>query len=106
MTDDELKAIEEGAHYANGLFKGISGDEFDALIAEVRRLRAENAALREVVGVAKCEKCSGEGGYSVPCSDPQCGDSTWDHYCDGRYERCQHLSLKAALARIDGREAR
>lgn len=30
----------------------------------------------------------------VPCSDPQCGDSTWDHECDMRTERitcdCKH----------------
>lgn len=33
-------------------------------------------------------RCSGR---SI-CSDPQCGDSTWDHYCDlgGHDERCCH----------------
>lgn len=27
-----------------------------------------------------CRDCSGTG--VSRCRDPQCGDSTWDHYCD------------------------
>lgn len=25
---------------------------------------------------------------NIDCSDPQCGDSTWDHYCESDYRPC------------------
>jgi len=47
--------------------------------------RAQEANLIERFGEAvftaqKCKSCFGRG--TLNCDDSQCGDSTWDHYCN------------------------
>jgi len=33
-----------------------------------------------LIEVRRCARCRGRG--DLPCPDPQCGDSTWDHACE------------------------
>ncbi len=42
----------------------------------------------DIINKYKCKKCGGHGWIDVNCSDPQCGDSTWDHYCTSDYIKC------------------
>jgi hypothetical protein len=67
VTDDELAAIEARAKelFRSGLTHGgISGDVRD-LVAEVRRLRTEEARLRQAMAVAIEEMHDGEGRSGV-----------------------------------------
>lgn len=59
--------------------------------AELQAL-AEAAVLRWIAqgcraGPVHCPGC--RGGIDKPCDDPQCGDSTWDHYCNAGWEPCE-----------------
>lgn len=51
--------------------------------AEAAKLSEQNAELRAALeDIAKETQT-----VLIPCSDPQCGDSTWDHHCNERHER-------------------
>ena len=41
-------------------------------------LAAAREALKKRIW---CQRCDGQGDWELDCTDPQCGDSTWDHYC-------------------------
>lgn len=46
----------------------------------------------------RCKKCGGRG--SRDCDDPQCGDSTWDHFCnDGA--PCHSCGGKSFASQMD-----
>lgn len=52
---------------------------------------AVEAMARAIPGFLSCWRCRGTGTVEAPCSDPQCGDSTWDHECDdGRKVPCSY----------------
>lgn len=114
MTDDDLASIEARHRrmYENDYvqWQAAGGDiecehgyalpcptcdrrlnqrDVPALVREVRALRElakELAAL--VSGEAICSVCRGTGQAYRHCSDPQHGDSTWDHDCDDDYDSC------------------
>lgn len=63
-----------------------------------RRAPVDNAAAVAGELVAFVEEIAQETfGYYTSCSDPQCGDSTWDHDCDSR--RVEEPSARAEQAR-------
>lgn len=47
-----------------------------------------------------CSRCNGSGTVSVSCDDPQCGDSTWDHYCNEGSEPCPECVGKGLPPRV------
>lgn len=61
----------------------------DGLRAAERQARwkqLEHRPLRELIDAAACaaERLCVHGrreAHDIPCKDPQCGDSTWDHDC-------------------------
>ena len=80
MTGDELAAIRErnelareAAPLGEMYLLSRAVEDTDALLADVERLRAENAALREIV--AKIDR---DAWYEVPGADP---DTIWCRGC-------------------------
>ncbi len=45
-----------------------------------------------------CPCC--QGGRNIPCRDPRCGDSTWDHECTADYVRCAGIPSEPRDAEI------
>jgi len=65
------------------------------LEVEVERLRSAPAGPLDPQAPAAgglvmpaCPRCNGGGTTETHCTDPQHGDSTWDHACDDGYEDC------------------
>jgi hypothetical protein len=57
----------------------------------------------DIIDKYLCKKCSGEGWVDIRCRDPQCDDSTWDHYCTLDYIKCvdcQGKKLREILADV------
>jgi hypothetical protein len=43
---------------------------------------------KDIIDKYRCKKCGGYGWVDIECTDRQCGDSTWDHYCTSDYIKC------------------
>lgn len=78
--------------------------------AEKRQLRNDNERLqRELADALARERgyrealervATGVHRENIPCDDPQCGDSTWDHECNARIETRPTGAAKIALAAL------
>lgn len=75
-----------------------AADDLKFLMALLESSRERVKAGEKLAEAAGCKKCFGFGTYKRDCSDPQCGDSTWDHMCDIETIRCEdHIPVKEAL---------
>lgn len=64
------------------------------IIATIDKTPTEQRAKGGASGETRhCPGCQGH--IDHPCSDPQCGDSTWDHVCDKHSESCPGLASRA-----------
>lgn len=95
------KAEAENAKLSQGLHEKTQ-EVRDLLVlrTENAELRHENAKLRDEnlllagrLAASVCHECGGRGELILDCTDPQCGDSTWDHNCTaGRTKPCPNKS--------------
>jgi hypothetical protein len=101
MTDIETKeaideireALQTGKEwYEQGhedLGENNNGDmTFDNALDSLDQLEA---SIKQPEMVQHCLGCA--GGKNIPCHDPQCGDSTWDHECTAGWKACPGISI-------------
>lgn len=106
IHDSEEKAREAAEKALQHERDAAEGEEWSEEVEDIFWGEVKGHVVRSKDGVAKdhpidyelvptvCTICGGKGGKAVVCSDPQCGDSTWDHDCEAVWDPCPVCMLE------------